>query len=52
MTAVPLEDFIVDAVLTRLNSPEMDRSLKHEKANPKALALHAELSALDQRYSA
>ena len=50
ITANRVEDFIANAVLTRLNSPEMERSLKQEKSNPKALALHAELSSLDDRY--
>ena len=50
ITAERVEDFIVEAVLTRLNSPEMERSLTQSKPNPKALALHAELSSLDSRY--
>ena len=50
ITADRVENFIVEAVLTRLNSPEMERSLTQSKPNPKALGLHAELSALDSRY--
>lgn len=50
VSAHPLENFIVQAVLTRLNSPEMERSLTQAKPNPKALATHAELSALDGRF--
>jgi len=41
---------VVEAVITRLNSPEMERSLTEPKPNPKALALNAELSGLDDRY--
>ena len=41
---------MVEAVITRLNSPEMERSLTEPKPNPKALALNAELSGLDDRY--
>ena len=50
ITTKPVEDFVVEAVLTRLNSPEMERSLTESKPNPKALALNAELSGLDDRY--
>lgn len=50
ITARLVEDFVVEAVLTRLNSPEMERSLTESKPNPKALALNAELSGLDDRY--
>ncbi len=42
-TANRVEDFLANAVLTRLNSPEMERSLKQDKRNPKAFALHANL---------
>ena len=50
ITTKPVEDFVVEAVITRLNSPEMERSLTEPKPNPKALALNAELSGLDDRY--
>lgn len=50
ITANLVEDLIVEAVLTRLNSPEMERALAEQKPNPKALAIHAELSALDSRF--
>lgn len=50
ITANRVEDFIVEAVLTRLNSPEMERSLSQVKPNSKALAINSELSALDSRY--
>lgn len=50
ITADLVENFVVKAVLTRLNSPEMERSLSQAKPNPKALATHAELSALDNRF--
>ena len=50
ITANLVEDFIVEAVLTRLNSPEMERSLTQTKPNPRALATHAELSGLDSRF--
>lgn len=50
ITANLVEEFIVNAVLTRLNSPEMERSLTQDKPNRKAIALHAELTSLDDRY--
>ena len=50
LTANPVGDFAVQAALTRLNSPEMERSLPQSKPNPKALALNSELSGLDDRY--
>jgi len=50
ITSELVENFIVEAVLTRLNSPEMERSLASNKPNPKALAINAELTALDDRY--
>jgi len=50
ITADLVENFIVETVLTRLNSPEMERSLIQAKPNPKALATHAELSGLDGRF--
>ena len=37
-------------MLTRLNSPEMERCLSQSKPNPKALALNSELAGLDGRY--
>jgi len=48
--ANPVEDFIVQAGLTRLNSPEMERSLMQTKPNPEALATYSGLSALDSRF--
>ena len=51
VTAQNVKDFVVEAVLTRLNSPEMERSLTQSKPNPKALALNSELAGLNGRYT-
>ena len=37
-------------MLTRLNSPEMERTLSSSNPNPKALAINSELSTLDDRF--
>lgn len=50
VTAEPVENFLVTAVLTRLNFPEMEKSLSQTKPNPKLLAVSTELAGLDDRY--
>ena len=40
----------MQAVLTRLNSPEMERSLIQNSPNSKALASNSQLRGLDDRY--
>jgi len=44
-----VEDFIVQAVLTRLNSPAVEASIKSAKANPKGLAIHKELASIEDK---
>ena len=36
--------------MTRLYTPEMERALASSKHNPKVLALHSELAALDDLF--
>ena len=50
VTAHNVEDFVVEAVLIRLNFPEMERSLSQSKPNPKALKLNSGHAGLDGRY--
>lgn len=45
-----VEDFIAQAILTRLNSSDMERSLIQTKPNPKAQPTHTELSEIDGRF--
>jgi len=49
ITARNIEELVTDALLTRLNSPELDRSMKASKNNPNNLAIHAELNELAKR---
>ena len=44
-----VEDFIAQTIFTRLSSPERRRSHIQAESSSRALALHAELSGLDDR---
>lgn len=44
-----VEEFISAAVLTRLNSPEMERALADKSDNSQVLAIHTELSQIGDR---
>ena len=49
ITAHLVENFIAEAVLTRLNTPNLEKAIRDRKPNKYTLSAHRELSALSER---